>query len=199
VIEGRCPPLMEALARVEDPRKPRGKRHPLPAILALSVAATLCGAEGYGAIAEWGRNHGEAFARALGFTRAKTPCAGALHYLFQRLDRGALEWALAGWAGAVLAALPPIQGQLEALAIDGKTLRGSQRRGALDVHLLSVLSHRLGLTLYQQAVAEKTNEIGALPAVLSALLLEGRVVTGDAMLCQREIAEQIVTRGGTTC
>lgn len=193
-----CPLLWEALAQVEDPRQARGKRHPLPAILALAVAATLCGAQGYGAIAEWGRNHGEAFARALGFTRAKTPCAGALHYLFQRLDRRALEHALAGWAEAVLAALPPPQGRLEALAIDGKTLRGSQRQGALDVHLLSVLSHRLGLTLYQQAVAAKTNEIGALPEVLSALLLEGRVVTGDAMLCQREIAEQIVARGGTT-
>jgi hypothetical protein len=198
-MSGTCPPLMAALAQVEDPRKARGKRHPLPAILALSVAATLCGAQGYGAIAEWGRNHGEAFARALGFTRAKTPCAGALHYLFQRLDRRALEGALAAWAEAVLAALPPPKGHREALAIDGKTLRGSQKQGALDVHLLSVLSHRLGLTLYQQAVAEKTNEIGALPAVLTALLLEGRVVTGDAMLCQREIARQIVSRGGTTC
>jgi hypothetical protein len=198
-MSGTCPPLLEALAQVEDPRKARGKRHPLAAILGLAVAATLCGAQGYGAIAEWGRNHGEAFARALGFTRAKTPCAGALHYLFQRLDRCAVERALAAWAEAVLAALPPSKGRLEALAIDGKTLRGSQRQGALDVHLLSVLSHRLGLTLYQQAVAEKTNEIGALPEVLTALLLEGRVVTGDAMLCQREIAAQIVSRGGTTC
>jgi hypothetical protein len=194
-----CPPLLEALAQVKDPRKARGTRHPLSAILALSVAATLCGAQGYGAIAEWGRNHGEAFARALGFTRAKTPCAGALHYVFQRLDRRALEQALTTWAEAVLAALPPPKGSLEALAIDGKTLRGSQKQGALDVHLLSVLSHRLGLTLHQQAVSAKTNEIGALPEVLAALLLEGRVVTGDAMLCQREFARQIVARGGTTC
>ena len=194
-----CPPLLEALAQIEDPRQPRGKRHPLTAILALAVAATLCGAQGYGAIAEWGRNHGEAVARALGFTRAKTPCAGALHYLFQRLDRGAVERALTVWAEAVLAALPPSKGSLEALAIDGKTLRGAQKQGALDVHLLAVLSHRLGLTLHQQAVSAKTNEIGALPELLSALLLEGRVVTGDAMLCQREIAEQIVARGGTTC
>jgi hypothetical protein len=199
VMSETCPSLMAALAQVADPRKARGKRHPLPAILALSVAATLCGAQSYGAIAEWGRHHGADFARAMGFTRAKTPCAGALHYLFRRLDRRALEQVLADWAEAVLAALPPSKGSLEALAIDGKTLRGSQRQGALDVHLLSVLSHRLGLTLYQQAVSEKTNEIGALPELLSALLLEGRVITGDAMLCQREIAQQIVSRGGTTC
>lgn len=197
-MSGTCPSLVDVLAQVEDPRKARGKRHPLAAILALSVAATLCGAQGYGAIAEWGRDHGAPLARALGFTREKTPCAGTLHYLFQRLDRQVLERVLSSWAEAVLAALPPPQRIREALAIDGKTLRGSQKQGALDVHLVSVLSHRLGLTLYQQAVSDKTNEIGALPEVLEALVLEGRVVTGDAMLCQREIAQQIVSRGGTT-
>jgi hypothetical protein len=197
-MSGNCPSLLEVLTQVEDPRKARGQRHPLPAILALSVAATLCGAQGYGAIAEWGRDYGAPLARALGFTREKTPCAGTLHYLFQRLDRQALERVLSSWAEAVLAALPPQQRRQEALAIDGKTLRGSKKQGALDVHLVSVLSHRLGLTLYQQAVADKTNEIGALPEVLAALVLEGRVVTADAMLCQREIAKQIVARGGTT-
>jgi DDE_Tnp_1-associated len=197
-MSGTCPPLIEALADVADPRKARGKRHPLPAILALAVAATVCGAQSYGAIAEWGRNHGAALARALGFTREKTPCAGTLHYLFTRLDRQALERALSGWAEAVLATLPPPKGSREALAIDGKTLRGSQQHGALDVHLLSVLSHRLGVTLHQRAVSEKTNEIGALPEVLSALVLEGRVLTLDAMHCQRETAQEIVDRGGTT-
>src|SRR5262249_38672864 len=124
-MSGMCPPLIEALAHVEDPRKARGKRHPLSAILALSVAATVCGAQSYGAIAEWGRSHGAALARALGFTREQTPCAGTLHYLFTRLDRQTLEKALSQWAQAVLAAFPPPKGSLDALAIDGKTLRGS--------------------------------------------------------------------------
>jgi len=78
-MSGTCPSLIEVLAQVEDPRKPRGKRHPLAAILALAVAATLCGAQGYGAIAEWGRDHGAPLARALGFTREKTPCAATHH------------------------------------------------------------------------------------------------------------------------
>ncbi len=190
--------MMEVLAEVEDPRKARGKRHPLAAILALAVAATLCGAETYGALAEWGRNHGAPFALALGFTRERTPCAGTFHYLFRRLDRQLIERALCTWAEAVLATYPPPKGTLEALAIDGKTLRGSKMQGALDVHLLSVLSHRLGITLSQQAVPEKTNEIGALPKMLEALLLEGRVVTVDALLCQKEIAKTIVAKGGTT-
>ncbi len=196
-MSGTCPSLMEALAGVDDPRKARGKREPLSAILSLAVAATLCGAEGYQAIADWGRNHGAEMARALGFTRKKTPCAATFCNLFRRLDRAGFEQALARWVEAVLQALPPPQGTLEAIAIDGKTLRGSQRQGALDVHLLSALSHRLGLTLYQQAVADKTNEIGALPELLTGLLVKGRVITVDALLCQREIAQEVRAKGGT--
>jgi len=167
-------------------------------MLALAVVATLCGAKGYGAIAEWGRNYGGPLARALGFTRSKTPCAATFYHLLRRLDRLALERALATWAESALAASPPQEGEWEALAIDGKSLRGSQQQGALDVHLLSVLSQRLGLTLLQQAVPDKTNEIGAIQQVLCALVLEGRVVTMDAMLCQREVAATIMGKGGTT-
>ena len=85
------------------------------------------------------------------------------------------------------------------MAIDGKTVRGAKQQGALEVHLLSVLSQRLGLTLWQQAVADKTNEIGAIQEALAALVLEGRVVTMDALLCQREVARTIREKGGTTC
>jgi hypothetical protein len=194
-----APSLLTVLADVPDPRGRRGKRHPLTAILAMAVAATLCGAKSYAAMADGGRNYGPAFAQALGFTRLKTPCAACLFLLFRRLDRAALEAALARWAEAVLATVPPPDGELEALALDGKTVRGAKKQGALAVHLLSVLSHRLGLTLGQQAVADHTNEIGAMPAVLAALLLEGRVVTADAMHCQRDTAATIVAKGGTTC
>jgi DDE family transposase len=193
-----CRPLIELLAEVEDPRHARGQRHPFAAILALAVVATLCGAKGYGAIAEWGRNYGGALTQALGFTRRKTPCASTFCLAFRGLDRQAFERVLAAWAESALSASPPKEGEQEALAIDGKTLRGSKQQGALDVHLLSVLSQRLGLTLFQQAVADKTNEIGAIQEVLAALVLEGRVVTMDAMLCQREVAEAIRAKGGTT-
>jgi hypothetical protein len=194
-----CPSLVSVLAEVPDPRGRRGQRHPLPAILAMAVAATWCGAKSSAAIADWGRNYGPAFAQALGFTRLQTPCAACLFLLFRRLDRPALEAALARWAEAVLATLPPQAGELEALAIDGKTLRGAKKQGALDGHLLSVLSHRLGLTRGQPAVADHSNEIGAMPAVLAGLILEGRVVTADAMHCQRETARTILAKGGTTC
>jgi DDE_Tnp_1-associated len=196
MTEGRVT-LREVLAQVPDPRDRSGKRHPLEVILALAIAAALCGYKGPTAIAEWSRNYGLELARALGLTRETPPCAATFCNVLRRVDRKALEAALSAWAQATLQQLPPEKGTLEAVAIDGKTLRGSAKQGALDVHLLSVLSHRLGLTLYQQAVSDKTNEIGAIQEVLAALVLEGRVVTVDALLCQRDVAQRIVDKRGT--
>ena len=147
-------------------------------------------------MAEWGRGYGQKLARALGFTHAKTPCAATLYHVLRQLDGNLVEATLGAWAASVLTALPPSPDDLEALAIDGKTLRGSRKQGAPAVHLLSVLSHRLGLTLWQQAVADKTNEIPVLEDVLRELVVEGRVMTVDAVLTQRAVAERIVHGGG---
>lgn len=76
------------------------------------------------------------------------------------------------------------------------TLRGSRKRGAVDTHLLSAVSQRLGVVLGQVAVADKTNEIPTAPELLAQLVLTGRVVTVDALLTQTEIAEAILTQGG---
>jgi predicted transposase YbfD/YdcC len=189
-------PLVASLYEIPDPRYPRGRRHPLAAILALMCVAMLCGYRSYSAIADWGRCYGQKLAHALGFTHAKTPCAATLYHVLRQLDGKLVEATLGAWAESVLTALPPAPGELEALAIDGKTLRGSRKQGAPAVHLLSVLSHRLGLTLWQQAVADKTNEIPVLEDVLHGLVVEGRVITVDALLTQRAVAERIVHGGG---
>jgi predicted transposase YbfD/YdcC len=84
----------------------------------------------------------------------------------------------------------------EAVAVDGKTLRGSKKQGAAGAHLLSVLAHRVGLTLTQQAVDDKTNEIKAVETVLEQIVLHGRIMTMDALLTQRQVAQTIVDRGG---
>jgi predicted transposase YbfD/YdcC len=84
----------------------------------------------------------------------------------------------------------------DALAIDGKTLRGSQKQGTPGAHLLSALTHRLGLTLAQQAVDDKTHEIPVAVELLRHLVLEGRIVTMAALRPQRQIAPQIVDAGG---
>ena len=76
-------PLVEILAEIPDFRKKKGKRHPLPAILALACVAMMCGVKGYCAMAEWGRNYGEEISKALGFTHKKTPCAATFCNIFR--------------------------------------------------------------------------------------------------------------------
>jgi predicted transposase YbfD/YdcC len=189
-------PLIEVFSDIPDVRKSRGKRHPLSAMLALSCCAMLCGSRSYSAIAEWGRNYGSTIAHALGFTHT-TPCASTLHTIFGRLDCEVFEATLGVWADSVVAHTPTMPEAPEAaMAVDGKTLRGSKKQGAPGTHLLSVLAHRLGLTLTQQAVAAKTNEIKEVETVLNQLVLTGRVVTMDALLTQRQVAQTIVDAGG---
>lgn len=185
-------PLIQVLVEIPDFRKRRGKRHQLSAILALACAAALCGARSYSAMAEWGRNYGQALAQALGFRHPKTPCAATLHTVFRNLDVELFESRLRQWAEQVLLAYPCRQDQDEALAIDGKTLRGSHKQGAPGTHLLSALSHRLGLTLAQQPVDDKSNETFAIEDLLDVLVLKGRIVTVDALHTQRFIAQTIL-------
>jgi len=191
-----CRPLIEVLAEIPDPRQARGKRYPLTAVLALACVAMLCGYRSYGAIAEWGHNYGAALVEALGFAGTRTPCAATLHLLFRALDPVALEEALGRWAEGILAATPAAEGAMEGLACDGKALRGSRKQGAPGAHLLSVVSQRLGLTVAQESVDDKTNEIPVLPEVLRGVVLEGRVVTVDALLTQRAVAATVLDGGG---
>lgn len=189
-------PLIEVFAALPDFRKPRGKRHPLPAIFALACCAMLCGARSYSAIAEWGRNYGTRIAQALGFTHAP-PCAATLHTIFRRVDRDAFETHLGAWADSVVRSLPAaLETPGPAVALDGKTLRGSKKQGAPGTHLLSALAHQVGVTLAQHAVDDKTNEITAVETLLHQLVLEGRIVTMDALLTQRHVAQTIADKGG---
>jgi len=191
-------PLIEVFEDMPDSRQRQGQRHPLPAILALACAATLCGYRSYGAMAQWGRNYSHDLAVALGFAQGRTPCAATFYNVFKGVDCAALEAVLGQWAQSVVAVAQVGQTGLPALAMDGKSLRGSRGQGASEAHLLSVVSHVLGLTVLQMAVGDKTNEITAAQEVLKQLVLEGQVVTVDALLTQREIAQQIVQKGGTT-
>lgn len=173
-------PFIEVLAEIPDFRHHRGKRHPLTAMLALACSAMLCGYRSYTTMAEWGRNYGAHLTRALGFTR-QPPCAATLHTVFRRIDREVLEAKVGAWAEGLLVGTPVPPDTVEAMAVDGKTLRGSKKQGAPAAHLLSALAPRLGLTLAQQAVADKTNEIPMALELLRQVLLAGRVVTMDAL------------------
>jgi predicted transposase YbfD/YdcC len=189
------PSLVEYLRQVPEYRHARGKRHPLLALLLLVCVAMLCGARGQSAIADWGRFHGQPWLRRLGFTRRRGPSQPTLSRLFAAVPHATVEAALGRWAEQVLR-LCPAGEALEGVAFDGKRLRGSAKHGAVDAHLLSAFSHRLQVVLGQAGVPDKTNEIGAAGDLLLDLMLEGRVVTADALLTQREIARTILASGG---
>ena len=98
--------------------------------------------------------------QALGFPR-QPPCAATLHTVLRRVDREAGEAKRGAWAEGLLSGTPAPEVPEEGIAVDGKTLRGSQQQGAPGVPLRSALAHRLGVPLAQQAVADKTNEMPA--------------------------------------
>jgi hypothetical protein len=141
--------LLEAFATVPDPRKLRGRRHPLPAMLALATAAMLSGARSLYAIWQWGRLQDAAVVEALGFTRAQTPAVSTLHLVFSQLDAAAFEAALGRWAQGILG------DRREAIAIDGKALRGIHGEELPGVRLVSVYSDAAGLVLAQKGGQEQ--------------------------------------------
>lgn len=135
--------LLEAFALVPDCRLAQGRRHPLAAILALATAAMLSGARSLYAIYQWGRLQEVEVVRALGFTRDKTPSVSTLHRVFSRLDREAFEAVLSQWAQANLG------GGKEAIAIDGKGLKGICGEGWPGVRLVAAYCDEAGLVLAQ--------------------------------------------------
>jgi predicted transposase YbfD/YdcC len=184
-------PLVEALATVPDPRKRRGRRHPLKAVLALSVVAILAGCKSLEAIARFGREHGPALTHALGFTRGEGPTRSCLSKLFRRLDIDAFEAALTRWV------LDRQSDGWVALAVDGKALKGSRDGEAPAVGLLAAYVPAAAAVIAPLRVDAKTNEHKAALRLLGVPPpLAGKVVTGDAMFTHRDVAQKVVDSGG---
>jgi DDE_Tnp_1-associated/Transposase DDE domain len=183
--------LFDALATVPDPRSPRGQVHPLPAVIGLIALAMLMGRTSLTGIARFGRQYGTALAHALGFKRGKTPSASTLSRTIRRFDAAAIEAILAHWlAGRIDPAA------FDLISIDGKTLRGSRDGDVPGQHLVAAYAHEVTAVLGQLRVDAKTNEHKAALELLGILPVKGKIVVGDAMFCQRDLAEKIVDSGG---
>jgi hypothetical protein len=183
--------LFDALADLPDPRSPRGQVHPLPAVIGLVVLAMLMGRTSLAGIARFGRQYGTALAHALGFKRGKTPSTSTLSRTLRRFDAAALEAILARW----------IDGRIDpsafdVISIDGKTLRGSRNGEVPGQHLVAAYAHEVTAVLGQLRVDAKTNEHKAALELLGILPVKGKVVVGDAMFCQRDLAEKVIDSGG---
>jgi predicted transposase YbfD/YdcC len=187
--------LLEVMADVPDPRSRHGRRHPLVALLALTVLAMLRGCKGPTAIAQFGRDHGIGLAHALGFRRGKTPAPSCLSDFYRVLDADAFEAALSRWIASRLPA-PAENASARPISLDGKTLRGSRDGEAPGHHLVSAYAHEHQAVLAQIRVDAKTNEHKAALELLGILPLRGHVVLGDAMFCQRDLCAKIIKQGG---
>jgi DDE_Tnp_1-associated/Transposase DDE domain len=190
--------LAAALAAVPDPRNPYGwrpDRPPLPlvGVLRLAVAAMLCGCRSLYAVAQWGRERvaeDPAALVPLGLPTGRSPSHPTLHRLFAALDAAAFERALGAWLSRN--GVDPA----EAVALDGKTLRGIHGDAVPGVHLVAAYAHRAGAVLAQAPSPGKGQELAAARTVLGEIDVAGRVVTGDALLTQRDLCLRIVAGGG---
>src|SRR6202162_2046338 len=163
--------------------------YPLDEILLLCLLAVLAGAETFVDIARFGEKKLELLRRFRPF-RDGTPAHDHLGDIFATLDAQAFQRCFVDW----VAALTKTPGDV--IAIDGKTLRRSyQKKGSKEpIHMVSAFAARQRLVMGQVAVAEKSNEIVAIQALLDMMAVEGAVVTIDAMGCQRSIARKIIDK-----
>ncbi|MER5820756.1 ISAs1 family transposase [Streptomyces mirabilis] len=191
------PDLLERLAQVPDPRDPRGVRHPLVTLLALTACAVLAGARSLLAVSEWVADAPPALLERLGTAvdplvpKRSWPAESTIRRLLARIDADALDRAVGAWL-----ADRQTRGQgLRGLAVDGKSLRGAARAKGRKIHLLAACDHVNALVLAQMDVGEKTNEITRFRPLLDTLEdLAGTVVTSDAMHTQHDHAVYLLDR-----
>jgi predicted transposase YbfD/YdcC len=199
----QCTSLVAAVQGVPDPRHRRGIRHAWTLVLTLVTAALASGQRSPRAIGQWVTEHADDLRAHLTPSPRRLPSEATLRRAVRAVDLAALETQLGRFVATVTApvpaaaapAAPPPTPAWEGQALDGKAVRGANRHGA-RCHLVSRVRHRDAAVLAQQAVADKHNEITAAPALLAGVDLHGVVITADAQLTQRALAEQILAQGG---
>ena len=184
------PPIATIFDPIADWRKPRGKRYSLISLLNFITLAMLCGKTSTRGMARWGKHLPLNSKRRLGIDVQRHPSAAMLCRVFWQIRAEELEEHMCVWVNQVHQALVAA-GIARGIAIDGKSIRRAASLGSPNAFLVAAVCHQLRLVLNQTAVADKTNEISCVPALLERLLLKGLVITVDALLTQRAIVHQI--------
>ena len=194
--------LVDVFQDMVDPRMRRGRRYSWVFLLILIASAIASGQQTAHAIAHWVRLHADELRERLQSPRASLPSESTLRRVLRKIGVKVLEQRLACHA-ELLADTAPKTGTittstgevLQGQALDGKALRGARAHGT-RVHLLSLVQHGSGRVLTQTNVDQKHNEISVAPQLLAGRELRGTVTTMDALLTQRELAQQLLDQHG---
>lgn len=182
--------LFERVGEIKDPRVERTKLHSLKDILVIAVCGTICGADNWEEIAEFGKSKRGWFATFLELENG-IPSHDTFRRVFILLDNIELKTLFVEW---ISSAVEFNKGTL--VNIDGKNLCGSKQpiKGKKALNVVSAWASEQSVVLGQVRCAEKSNEIRAIPELLKILNLAGCIVTIDAIGCQREIVEEIINQ-----
>jgi predicted transposase YbfD/YdcC len=186
--------LPAALAAMRDPRARRGVRHQLSVVVTAAVCAVVAGYRSYAAIAEWVADVPDTTVQALGIAADRRPSEAMIRRLLQALDPDLLTTVIGAWlASRTLADIPADR---RAIAVDGKTLRGSRTAGTAADHMMAACDQATGVVLASTDVDGKTNEITRFAPLLDHISdLRDTVITADAMHCQRDHVTYLAERG----
>ena len=187
----RLKALLDHFSVIDDPREPWKVAHPLPEVLLLVVCGTIADCDDYDHIAAWGEAHLPFLREILPYHHG-VPCGRWLTLLMNRVHPGLFSACFTAWVRETWPDRPDF------VAIDGKTSRRSHDRGAgkAPLHLVSAFATTARLVLGQEAVADKSNEINAIPVLVERLAanggLRGATVSIDAIACNATIAAAIM-------
>ncbi|WP_439381953.1 ISAs1 family transposase [Amycolatopsis lexingtonensis] len=195
--------LSDHLALIPDPRQRRGIRHRLLPILLIAAAAVCAGARSFTAIGEWAADAPQHILARLAarrdpcLDRFVAPGESTLRRILQRVDAEAVDAAICAWLQEHLARLTPHnQRRADAIAVDGKTVRGTTRPdGTGGVHLLAAFDRDTGTVLAQADVPGKASEVVRFAPLLDRIDLTGVIVTADALHTTAEHARYLHQRG----
>jgi predicted transposase YbfD/YdcC len=182
---------------LEDPRSSINRRHPLASVIVIAILAVLAGAAGPTAIARWADLKKELLLQLLNLPHG-IPGKDVFRRVLMVLNPAAFQACFASWLQSLRAEAAAETGVGQpVLAVDGKTLRRSHdaSKGLGALHSVSVWASEYGLSLGQVACDEKSNEITAIPQLLSLVDIRGAIITIDAMGTQKAITERIVAEG----
>lgn len=186
--------LPAALADLPDPRARRGVRHRLTVVVTAAVCAVVAGYRSYAAIAEWVTDVPAETALALGMAPDRRPSEAMIRRLLQAMDPQLLTAAISVWLAGRATVTTATAGR--AIAVDGKTLRGSRTLDAPARHVMTACEQATGVVLASTTVDGKTNEITRFAPLLDQISdLRDTVITADALHCQREHVTYLAERG----